>query len=211
MIELLGFSKKYQTPVVDIPAWTFQRGIYLLKGANGSGKSTLLQSMAGRLSFKGNIMVNGHSLKKTPRICRQLVSYAAGEPMFPGFLTGGELVQFFQKTKGISPWPMGHLLEGFEAPSFLESPIQTYSSGMLKKLALLLAFTGNPDWILLDEPFNGLDNTSVAALEGFVTQLYLQYKVSFIIASHQEHPQLMGSGNELLVLENKQLRSYDPK
>ena len=56
---------------------------------------------------------------------------------------------------------------------------------MMKKLSLLLAFTGNPDWILLDEPFTTLDQTSQLALTKLIS-IKKEEGVSFIITSHHD-------------------------
>ena len=71
--------------------WVFDKGLYLLKGINGSGKSTLMQSIAARLAFQGDIKINGVGVKRDPRYCREKVSYAAAEPLFPAFFKGAGL------------------------------------------------------------------------------------------------------------------------
>jgi len=206
MIELLNFRKKYHLEtVLDIHDWHFDKGIYHLKGANGSGKSTLLQSMAARLSFEGDIRVNGKSVKRSPRECREKVSYAAAEPLFAEFLSGSDLYGFFLKTKGKPSWQLDELMGGFGVPEFLDSPTGTYSSGMLKKLALVLAFTGSPDWILLDEPYNGLDTRAVEVLSGFIRGLTDRFGVGFIIASHHEQDGLLAEGHKVVSVANSQL------
>jgi len=206
MITLLNFSKKYnQRTVLDIDQWIFEKGLYLLKGVNGSGKSTLLQSMAARLSFEGQIRVNEVFIKKSPQYCRQKVSYSAAEPLFPEFLTGRHLLGFFTKAKGASPWRLESLIEGFAADAFLDNPTGAYSSGMLKKLSLLLALTGEPEWVLLDEPYNGLDIQSADRLSSFIEDLYDNYKVAFIISSHQSHQDLGAGYQQTLLLEKGKL------
>lgn len=203
MIELLHFSKKYRhQKVLDIDNWTFETGLYLLKGVNGSGKSTLLQSLAALIPFKGQIKVSGVNVHQNPRFCREKVSFSPAEPLYPEFLAGTELLGFFKKCKGGAPWKLDTLLEGFAAGSFLDNTTGTYSSGMLKKLSLLLAFTGNPLWILLDEPYNGLDALSAAALSVFIENLHYDYEVSFIISSHQSHHEL-GKGIQKTILLEK--------
>ncbi|SEA55224.1 ABC-2 type transport system ATP-binding protein [Arachidicoccus rhizosphaerae] len=208
MIKLLNFRKKYHlVTVLDLADWQFEKGIYHLKGANGSGKSTLLQSIAARLPFEGDILIGGNRIKKSPKKCRADVSYATGEPLFPEFISGEDLYDFFLKTKGSPAWSLEELMEGFGTAGFLQAPTGTYSSGMLKKLELLLAFTGHPKWILLDEPFNGLDIAAGSVLTEYVNDLSSRYGVGFIIASHQHHEALLAGGSEKVVLlENGKLK-----
>lgn len=206
MVELLNFSKKYnRRPVLDIDHWVFEKGLYLLKGINGSGKSTLLQSMAARIPFDGQVKINDVLLKKNPRYCREKVSYAAAEPVFPEFVGGRDLLAFFERTKGVSTWTLDVLKSGFGAEGFLDDGTGTYSSGMLKKLSLLLAFSGRPQWILLDEPYNGLDIQSAEVLSAFIEKLYYDYQVGFIISSHQSHQDLGSGDQQTLLLENGKL------
>lgn len=210
MIELLQFSKKYgQRPVLDIEERSIEKGLYLLKGVNGSGKSTLLQSIAARLPFGGQIKIDGISIKQNPRLSREKVSYAAAEPLFPECLTGAHLLSFFEKTKGNACWELKDLMKGFSVNEFLDKATGSYSSGMLKKLSLLLAFTGRPAWILLDEPYNGLDVKSADELSGFIEVVYEKYKIGFIIASHQSNSDqhLRPDMLQTLLLENGKLQT----
>lgn len=210
MIELVNFSKKYnQRSVLDIEQWSIEKGWYLLKGVNGSGKSTLLLSMAAQLPFEGQISINGTFIKQSPRLCRKKVSYAPAEPQFPAFLTGRHLLSFFEKIKGDACWDLNDLMEGFSVNEFLDKATGAYSSGMLKKLSLLLAFTGRPEWILLDEPFNGLDVASADKLSGFIWAVHEKYKVGFIIASHLSYGDRdLGPGHlQTLLLENGKLQN----
>ena len=68
--------------------------------------------------------------------------------------------------------------------SYLKNKLNTYSSGMLKKLSLLVAFVGDPKLVLLDEPFITLDTDAVSALDQIIANCY-QNGVSFLISSHQ--------------------------
>ena len=74
---------------------------------------------------------------------------------------------------------------------YLSEPIGTYSSGMLKKLSIILAFLGSPKWVLLDEPLTTIDSKSLDALYGIIRELYVERNVSFILSSHQQIEQSM--------------------
>jgi ABC-2 type transport system ATP-binding protein len=67
----------------------------------------------------------------------------------------------------------------------LQKPTGAYSSGMLKKLSLILAFAGNPKWILLDEPLITLDAEAVQVILQLIEQTY-KSGVSFLLTSHQD-------------------------
>jgi ABC-2 type transport system ATP-binding protein len=68
---------------------------------------------------------------------------------------------------------------------YLDNPLGTYSSGMLKKLSLVLAFLGRPALILLDEPLNAIDSDSLQVLYNWIETKYRTENISFLLSSHQ--------------------------
>lgn len=185
MLSITQFQKKYpgsDAPVLHIPSIELNPGIYWIKGENGCGKTSLLKAIAGLLPFTGNIAVNGMELHNNRMAYTKAVNYAEAEPIYPPFLTGKELLDFYASTKG-KLLPTG-LMEGMGIQQFIQKKTALYSSGMLKKLSLALAFTGHPQLILLDEPLIALDAAAVLMLQKTIAA-YHQQSVSFIITSHQ--------------------------
>ncbi|SFE11919.1 ABC-2 type transport system ATP-binding protein [Chitinophaga sp. CF118] len=188
MLTLKGIIKAYHdTVILDIPELQLQHHIYWLLGGNGAGKTTSMKVMAGLIPFKGDILVdNNISCREQPVQYRRLVNYAEAEPLYPGFLTGNDLVSLFVQTKGNGYKDIKELTAMLGVDRFIHKPVSTYSSGMLKKLSLLLAFTGRPKVILLDEPLITLDNHAVPLLYNMVEEFYTHYGVTFCITSHQQ-------------------------
>jgi ABC-2 type transport system ATP-binding protein len=185
MLTITSFQKKYpgsDAPVLSIPHFYSDKGIYWVKGENGSGKTSLIKSIAGLIPFNGSIAINGIDLNTNRMAYTRLVNYAEAEPLYPPFLTGKELLDFYKKTKG-GDWPAA-LIDSFGLEKFMHSKTAVYSSGMMKKLSLVLGFTGHPQLILLDEPLIALDVEAVAALQNTIAAYY-QKGVSFMITSHQ--------------------------
>lgn len=170
--------------VLNVPALEIGAGVYWLKGENGSGKTSLLKSVAGLIPFEGSIQLQQISIKHEPIRYRQLVSFAEAEPLFPGFLTGNELIRFYGQTRQATQEQVHELANAFGVSSFSDQKVGAYSSGMAKKLSLLLAFIGKPKLILLDEPFITLDQEALQALPALISK-YAQQGTSFIISSHQ--------------------------
>lgn len=202
MLQFQNFTKSYGNyPALKIENLQLQAGIYWIKGVNGSGKSTLLKSIAGILAFDGDILINnGISIKKQPVAYRKLVNFAEAEPVFPDFLTGTEMIALFANAKDASTGQEEHYIKSMGMQSFVERPVGTYSSGMMKKLSLLLAFLGKPKLILLDEPLITIDTASLAVLNTWIRERHEQEGTSFLLSSHQilENDSLPVSG-ELLV------------
>lgn len=193
MVTFNKFIKKYQeTKILDIQELNLTQGIYWLKGPNGSGKSTLLKSMSGILYFEGDVLLdNTVSLKKHKRDYRRLVNFAEAEPIFPEFLTGKELIDMFAEAKGGTNEQKAFYTQSIGLQPYIDQPLGTYSSGMLKKLSLILAFMGKPKLILLDEPLITVDLTSLKVLYNWIIEQNKSEGTSFILASHQS---LDGSG-----------------
>jgi len=206
MLTITNFQKKYGTskePVLFIHNCKIEKGIYWIKGANGSGKTSLLKSIAGLIPFEGNIAVNGCDIKHNRMAFLQQVNYAEAEPQYPLFLSGKELIDFYRSTKkGNFP---DSLLSNLGVEKFMHQKTSTYSSGMLKKLSLVLAFIGNPTLILLDEPLIALDVAAVDVLQSTIRQ-YNQADVSFIITSHQLFNNELISCTTNLLLQEKSLQ-----
>ena len=187
MLQFTNFSKTYNgRAVLRIDSFAFPPGIYWIQGANGSGKSTLLKSIAGVTAFEGDIRLVGQlSVKKQAVAYRRLVNFAEAEPLFPAFLTGLELIRLFQAAKNGPPHQEDFYLESLQMTSYVHEPVGTYSSGMLKKLSLVLAFLGRPTCVLLDEPLTTLEAAAIPVVCSWMAHQQAQEGTSFLLSSHQ--------------------------
>jgi ABC-2 type transport system ATP-binding protein len=187
MLHIQNFRKFYGCHLaLDIDDFTFEPGIYWVKGQNGSGKSTLLKAIAGILYFEGDIILNNHiSLKNHPIAYRSQVNFAEAEPIFPGFLTGKELIRLFASAKDAPEGQETYFIQNMKMDTYLNQPIREYSSGMVKKLSLVLAFIGKPKIILLDEPLITLDQESLQVLNNWIAENHRENGTSFLLTSHQ--------------------------
>ncbi|RYZ21848.1 MAG: ATP-binding cassette domain-containing protein [Chitinophagaceae bacterium] len=185
MLHLQSFRKSYGGhTLLSVPDCRLADGLYWLQAPNGAGKSTLLRCIAGIIPFEGSISAAGFGQRRQREAYLRAVSWAEAEPQYPAFLTGSDLISFYCKTRGGSPAEAQSLLARFDAGSFQQRPTGNWSSGMLKKLSLVLAFLGTPRWILLDEPLITLDVAAQAACQGLIAERRAQ-GTSFLITSHQ--------------------------
>lgn len=187
MLQFVNFKKSYGNyPALQVPDITLDAGVYWVKGVNGSGKSTLLKSVAGILSFEGDVVLQGGiSIKKQAVEYRKLVNFSEAEPLFPGFITGKEMISLFTEAKDGPKGQEQGLIETMKMQSYVDRPVGTYSSGMLKKLSLLLAFLGRPKLILLDEPLITIDVASLQILYTWMADAYRNNGTMFMLTSHQ--------------------------
>ena len=203
MLAITDLSKKYGShTVLTISGLTIPDGTFWVEGGNGSGKTTLLKIIAGICPFEGAVSINGIDLVKSPVAYRRQISYAEAEPQFPGILTGTELIRFFQKTRNADPSQVNQLISQFNISDFLDRPIGGYSSGMMKKLSILLAFIGPQKLILLDEPLITLDVNFTPILLSKIHEAQTN-GISFLITSHQAFEQNILSFDGRLVVRDQ--------
>ncbi len=199
-------EKKYNHQlVIAVPALQLEEAIYWMKGSNGSGKTTLLQMIAGLIPFDGDIVIENLSVKKHPVVYRKEMGWAEAEPLYPPFLAGAELVSFFQKVYRETDKNVDDLLALFRVNDYIHQPVRTYSSGMIKKLSLVLAFIGNKKWILLDEPFITLDSEAVDQLEKLIQYTHQTQGTGFLITSHQDPAADLLAAAKTLIVSNQRL------
>lgn len=186
MLHFSQFEKSYSGHLVlKIANIKLPEGVFWIKGSNGSGKSTLLKAVAGILSFQGDIAIGTIYLKNHGVAYRKLVNFAAAEPLFPEFLSGAEMIGLFAKAKGAGIDQAEVLLSEMRMKDYIHNPLSSYSSGMLKKLSLVLAFLGKPKLILLDEPLNTIDAESLEVLYHWINKKNKKEGISFLLSSHQ--------------------------
>ena len=189
MLQLSRVEKFYYDKlIISLRDFSFQQGTTWISGTNGSGKTTLLKIMAGMIPFNGDVTLQNISLKKQAVSYRRHISYAEAEPLYPSFVTGNNLVMYFQGIRKASQKEIDELIAFSGLRSVLNNPVGIYSSGMMKRLSLLLAFIGHVSVILLDEPLATLDAEAVEALPGLIENFSNRYGTSFILSSHQQLP-----------------------
>lgn len=204
MLQFTNYRKSYgNSEIINIPELQLDHGIYWLKGTNGSGKTTMIRSIAGLIPFDGRIAVAGNDIKHNRIAYTSVVNYAEAEPMYPGFLTGNDLTEFYRSSKNATEEQLEALSKKLGITPYCGNKTATYSSGMAKKLSLVLGFLGKPKLILLDEPLITLDTNSVATLQHLIREQY-EAGVSFIITSHQAI-EIKGTAVQHLEIRNKTL------
>lgn len=204
MLQFESIQKYYNSFLaLEIPSLSVNEGTWWVKGENGSGKTTFLKMVAGFHPFKGNIILNNKiSLKKHRQQYVRVINYAEAEPLYPLFITGRDLTELFCYTKGGDISKTKELLKRLHVYDAYNQPLGSYSSGMIKKVSLALAFTGEPKLILLDEPLITIDAKAIETICDIITNKQKE-GISFIITSHQSIYSNQLSFTGTLMAENK--------
>lgn len=135
--------------------------IFAFIGHNGAGKTTAIKCVAGILDYEaGDIYIAGKNVKREPLACKAMTAYVPDNPDIYGFMTGMEYLEFILSVYKIGAKNNQYLQElskQYELFDSLGTKIQEYSHGMKQKLVLISAFLREPQLMILDEPFVGLD------------------------------------------------------
>ncbi len=183
-LKLENVTKKYgKNIVLENINLQINNSLTVIKGINGSGKTTLLRMIAGiEYITEGDIILEHYSIKKNPVEYRKLVNFSEAEPVYPSTITGKELLQYYIRSKKGSKEENFKIVEIFKMKSYINYPIKTYSTGMKKKLSLLLSFIGQKYFILLDDPFISLDEEGSKNLQELIVE-HIKKGSCFIISS----------------------------
>ena len=178
MLQIQHLTKTYgdKTAVNDLSLHILPGEIYGFIGHNGAGKTTTLKSVAGILGFdSGDILVCGVSVRKDPIACKQRLAYIPDNPDLYDFMTGIQYLNFIADIFGVDAAKRQERIQKygdlFELTSDLAASISAYSHGMKQKLAIVSAWLHDPQLILMDEPFVGLDPKAAHTLKGMMREV----------------------------------------
>lgn len=178
MLQIQHLTKTYgdKTAVNDLSLHILPGEIYGFIGHNGAGKTTTLKSVAGILGFdSGDILVCGLSVRKDPIACKQRLAYIPDNPDLYDFMAGIQYLNFIADIFGVDAAKRQERIQKygdlFELTSDLAAPISAYSHGMKQKLAIVSAWLHDPQLILMDEPFVGLDPKAAHTLKGMMREV----------------------------------------
>lgn len=205
-VSLRGVSQRFGRKVVlrgvdlDLPAGS----ITGLVGANGAGKTTLFSILAGLLQPDAGVRrFAGREVTDVDLGLRARIAHVAhGPQLYPGLSARGNLELFadLRRAAGLSSRPAEDVLLrlGFPADA-VERPASTYSRGMAQRVALARAVAGDPELLLLDEPFTALDARGRGQFADAL--LAERRRGAAILLSSHDHGTLLRLCDRLLLLE----------
>lgn len=213
IIEVKGLSKKYKNnsffSLKDANFTIYKGDIVGLIGKNGAGKSTLLKLMSkAQKPTNGTVVFKGQDIYKKENILNSFGIMI--EPVFYEYLTVEENLKVFLKIhRGEQHYSkIEEILKLVDLWNSRNRKPETFSFGMKQRTALALALITEPEFIMLDEPFVGLDPFGVKNLIDILKRWSDNKQTSMIISSHQLS-ELESICNRYIFIENGKLKEKD--
>jgi ABC-2 type transport system ATP-binding protein len=175
--------------VADV-SFTARRGeVTGYLGPNGSGKSTTMKMITGLIeTSSGEILFEGAPIRHDLLAHKQRMGYVPEEPHLYSHLSGLEYLVMVGQLRGLDERDTAKQIDGMLRLLSLHgdrhTPLQAYSKGMRQKVLLAAALLHNPDLLLLDEPFTGLDVGTALVMRSLIQELAGRGKV-VLFSSHE--------------------------
>ena len=181
----------------------------LLYGPNGAGKTTLLRvlSTLARPS-EGKVLYDGVDILSKPAAAKSAIGFVSHTTFLYGELTARENLEFAGKLFGLVDFPqrLAVVLDLFHLRERAETPVRELSRGYQQRVSLARAFLHDPKFLLLDEPFTGLDAASTESLQDVMRRLREHGKA--LIFSTHDFAQGRAIARRLVAVEGGKIR-YD--
>ena len=191
MISIENLTKTYEKKeVLNIDQLSIKKGErFGLVGNNGAGKTTLFNLILDLVKPNTGQVLNNNVPVHQSEGWKKHTAAFIDEGFLIGYLTPEEYFYFVGELRGLNESQVDSWLEGFEV--FFNGEvlgqkkyIRNFSKGNQKKVGLVSAFLGNPQCVILDEPFANLDPTSQIRFKEIVKKQIENRTTTFLISSH---------------------------
>lgn len=162
--------------------------IYALLGPNGAGKTTALRTISTLIKpDSGDILVGGSSVVKQAYDVRGKIGFLTSELKLEDHFTPNYLFTYFSRLHGVddsvSETRKMKLFKRFGIDEFMEVKVGELSTGMKQKTSIAISLVHDPDFIIFDEPTNGLDVLTARSVTNYLMELKNQGK-TVIVSTH---------------------------
>ena len=194
-LQIISICQRFQNhEVLHNVSLNIDKGdCYGLLGHNGAGKTTILRTAIGLMKPKaGAVLIDGFDVHAFPKEAHSRMGGLIENPCFNENWNGLDNLCAFARLQGFNRpdarTESKHVLNivGHEKDSkvLARKKVREYSQGMKQRLGIAQALLGNPSYILLDEPMNGLDPQAMAEIRLLIKRLRTDEKITVIISSH---------------------------
>jgi ABC-2 type transport system ATP-binding protein len=167
-------------PVLDSVSIDCQKGaVTALVGANGAGKTTLFKILLGLLKPDSGVVTYGDDRSRS-------VGGFVEKPAFYPYLSAASNIALFARLNGLDlgPEQIDEKLKTVGLSSKRKDPVRNYSMGMKQRLGIAISLLKQPETLILDEPFSGLDPIGIRGLSELLLDLARRQQMAVLISSH---------------------------
>src|SRR5699024_4582786 len=178
-MKLSNISKKYRSnTVLDNINFTLDSSVTGLIGKNGAGKTTMMKIMCSVIqNYSGTVAKDNNAE----------IGYLIEEPKYYKNKSGKYNIEYFTKiyTGNYDKEFINSLLAQLGMTKYVNKKMKTYSMGMKQKLGLVIALARKPEYLILDEPTNGMDPDGSIEVLSIIRKLAQDYCMKVLISSHK--------------------------
>jgi len=213
----LSFSKKHL--VLDNISLNISKGqIIGLLGPNGAGKSCLMNIITGLIKPNvGEVMIKDQNINDYPIYLRTTKFKISLVPQIGGFFSdlsaednlnavGEILIKDKQKRK----FKIENLISKFELDVVRKVEAKFLSGGMKRRLVISMSLLGDPEILLMDEPFAALDPQTIQMLQNIIVTLQSEYGLTILITDHQARDLLIVCDKAIILSNSKIIADGTP-
>ena len=188
ILSAKGLTKRYGHHLaVDHADLSITQGqIYGLVGRNGAGKTTIIRMVTAQTApTEGELSLFGETGEKALSRARSRTGAMVETPSFYPYLTARQNLEYYRLQRGIpGRRVVDEVLEEVDLASTGKKTFKNFSLGMKQRLGLALALMNRPDFLLLDEPINGLDPEGIVEFRNLLLKLNRERQTTILISSH---------------------------
>ncbi|WP_018930436.1 ATP-binding cassette domain-containing protein [Gracilibacillus lacisalsi] len=187
ILKATNVSKTYgKNKALDKVSIEIKRGmIYGLIGENGAGKSTFMRMVMGLIKIdEGDIELFGETGKKEVQRARRKMGQSIETPALYPELTARENLKVQAANGGVSEREIDHLLHLMNLSNAGKKKAKNFSLGMRQRLAIASTLITNPEFLILDEPTNGLDPSGIVEMREIIQRLVAERGITVLLSSH---------------------------
>lgn len=204
MLEIRNLTKVLSDRLIlRSVSLTLEQGeVLAVIGPNGAGKSTFFKCTVGLLKpTSGEIILDGKVLKKNSSIFKKRLGFLSHDSFLYNNMTPVENLKFYGKLHRVKDpeQRVDVLLKEVGLFLFKDTPIRSFSRGMIQRLAIARVLLPDPDILMLDEPHTGLDQAAVLLLNKIILEKKKEGKSILLISHDFEHVQALADRVAILM------------